>query len=152
LAGVIDSIFSGGVLVVVLAVMVIIMWFRQPAASERGLSGLGVPTPARLAAYEEIWRGEEGELWKWLEERVGMQAGLGMNDAAAKKRSKDRAARMAGQRLKKQQNGMSDREVDEAIKVTRQRLEALEEAVKRKKDQSSGGQVEADTGSEKNEL
>ncbi|KAK3060583.1 hypothetical protein LTS18_008220 [Coniosporium uncinatum] len=152
LAGVIDSIFSTGVLVFILAVMVVIMWYRQPAASERGLSGLGVPTPARLAAYEQIWGGEEGELWNWLEERVGMQAGLGLDDNTARKRSKDRAARMAGQRLKKQQDGMSDREVDEAIKVTRQRLEALEEAVKRKKDQSSASQGKVKTGSDKKEL
>ena len=30
-------------------------------------------TPERIAAYEEIWRREEGVLWDWLEERVGAE-------------------------------------------------------------------------------
>lgn len=71
--------------VIVVLLLLLISWFRSPssaaAATRGGLAGygiagsLGVPslaTPARIVAYEEMWRREESELWDWLEERVRM--------------------------------------------------------------------------------
>ena len=54
--------------------IILFNWIRTPSASSRkNLTHLDIPTPQRLAAYEEIWRKEESELWHWLEERVGVQ-------------------------------------------------------------------------------
>lgn len=83
----------------------------------------GVPSRARIAAYEDMWRAEEAELWRWLEERVGGErAWLGHEpvSSSAKKPLKifDRL------------DDMGEQEVGEAIRVTKEKLGVLEEALK----------------------
>ena len=86
-------------------------------------------TPHKLAAYEEMWRREESGLWNWLEDRVGLDA---FGDDVSAKESRhllsrnDMAAKVSNEQ-------MSDREVDEAIRVTEEKLSALKAAVDRKK-------------------
>ncbi|KAM0716532.1 hypothetical protein Q7P37_007977 [Cladosporium fusiforme] len=91
-------------------------------------------SPARAAAYEELWRREESELWDWLEDRVGLgddfHAPLS-GGAGAKDRQKVLSAREMGRRLESE--GMRAREVDDAIRVTEERLSALKGAVERAK-------------------
>lgn len=76
----------------------------------------------RHVAYDEIWRHEESELWNWLEDRVAMDrvhasvAG-GSEPRESKEMSKPK--------------DMKDREMDEAIRVTEQRLKALKSKVEK---------------------
>lgn len=84
--------------------------------------------PERAAAYEELWRREESELWDWLEDRVGLD---GIYAPKMDERQKVLSAREMGRRL--EDEGMRAREVDDAIRITEQRLEALKGAVERGK-------------------
>ncbi len=96
-------------------------------------------TPQRIAAYEEVWRKEESDLWDWLEERVGMQ-GIAYPDSSndqeiVAQARRQREATMKGKGLRKALADvkMSDREVDHAIKVTQEKLEVLKRTVDEKK-------------------
>ncbi|KAL8947988.1 MAG: hypothetical protein Q9222_005783 [Ikaeria aurantiellina] len=146
---------SANMVIAILALLLLISWFRNPR-SQRAGSQMGFATmtsPERMAAYEEIWRTEESELWKWLEERMGMQdskypvmAGhMSPSEVRAKRshhlRSQGFKARLAEERMK-------EREVEHAIRVTEEKLEALKAAVqtkkkKRKKDDDSTEEAEA---------
>jgi len=87
---------------------------------------MGISTPERLAAYEEIWKREESELWEWLEERVGMDR---LHDVAAGDR------KLVKNRLR--DDKMVGREVDHAIKVTEEKLRVLKSVVAKDKGKKS---------------
>lgn len=126
LLGPVAPLFSPTVVIIFLSITIFIMWWRRPTRVGSGLGYSGLPTPQRIAAYEEMWRTEESELWKWLEERVGIDgpapAFLSAGDGLNKQRAKDMEQRLVSE-------DMSERQMKEAIKVTRERLEALEVAV-----------------------
>ncbi|KAF2100954.1 hypothetical protein NA57DRAFT_74551 [Rhizodiscina lignyota] len=127
LGPVVDLVGGTRLLVGILCIMVFWMWIRQPAVpGDVGLFGAGRMSPARMAAYEEMWRREEGELWRWLESRVGSDGVGGAGDriweSLKEKERKDVAS------------DMREREVEEAIKVTKERLQVLEDVVRRRKD------------------
>ena len=94
-----------------------------------------------MAAYEEIWRREESSLWDWLEERIRLDVTFPSADdrdrdreavlQARKRREESLRAQRAATRLEGE--GMSAREVDEAIRVTEERLGRLKRAVQRKR-------------------
>ncbi len=117
---------------VLLAVLLTWLWMRPSA--QPGLAPMGMPgltTPARLAAYEDMWRGQESELWGWLEERVGAPVG------GEKTNRRDDAKRKEADRLlarKTQDEGLTDKQIREAIRVTEERLAALKEAVQKRRD------------------
>jgi len=135
LLGPIAPLISPTVIIALLSFTIFIMWWRSPGRSASRLGHSGLPTPQRIAAYEEMWRTEESELWKWLEERVGLDGpaptflgthgGEDRKDRLGKQRVKDMEQRLASEE-------MNERQMMEAIKVTRERLEALEEAVQKK--------------------
>jgi hypothetical protein len=114
-----------------LFILMTILWLRQAYFQPHASSGgRGVMmTPHKLAAYEEMWRREESGLWNWLEDRVGLDA---IGDDVSSKESRhllsrnDMAARVGNEQ-------MSDREVDEAIRVTEEKLSALKAAMEKKK-------------------
>ncbi|CZT11101.1 related to GRAM domain-containing protein 2 [Rhynchosporium graminicola] len=81
-------------------------------------------TPDRIAAYEEIWRREESELWQWLEDRVGLD---GLRDPG---QMPIEARTMEG-KLKDEK--MEEREIEDAIRVTEEKLRVLKEVVGKKK-------------------
>lgn len=81
-------------------------------------------TPDRIAAYEEIWRREESELWDWLEDRVGTDHLRDIGKMPLEQRE------MAG-RLK--DGKMEEREVDAAIRVTEEKLKVLKKSVEKQK-------------------
>ncbi|QDS74799.1 hypothetical protein FKW77_002170 [Venturia effusa] len=126
---------SPTVIIAFLSITIFIMWWRTPTRSGSGFGNSGLPTPQRIAAYEEMWRTEESELWKWLEERVGLDgpvptflsahSGDGRSDPLSRQRVKDMEQRLVSE-------DMSERQIREAIKITRERLEALEVAVLKK--------------------
>ncbi|KAF2277735.1 uncharacterized protein EI97DRAFT_431820 [Westerdykella ornata] len=94
-------------------------------------------TPAqRLAVYEQLWRAEEAELWKWMEERVALDR---VYDSMGTK-----IRQAADMQEKLVEEGMVNRQVDEAIKVTEQRLEALKLAVKREREREPKGPVKSE--------
>lgn len=84
--------------------------------------------PDRLAAYEEIWRREESELWEWLEERVGLDRLSEGTVLHARKRTVE--PRTLEEKLREER--MDEREIREAIKVTEEKLNVLKGVVDRK--------------------
>lgn len=127
-------------LIGVLFLMVIMPWMRGGAA--RGdlttISG-----PGRLAAYEEMWRKEESQLWEWLESRANIDAISYQKGASAidnertvqKQKQKQRQKVLKGRDVasKLREENMAEKEVEEAIRITRERLEVLEDVVREKK-------------------
>lgn len=131
LLGPVAALLSPTVIISILTLTIFIMWWRTPTRVGSGLGYSGLPTPQRIAAYEEMWRTEESELWKWLEERVGVDGptpallGAPDGDKFSKRRVKDMEQRLVSEE-------MGEKQMREAIKVTRERLEALEVAVLKK--------------------
>lgn len=94
----------------------------------------GYSTPERIAAYEEIWRREESALWDWLEDRVGLEGVYTPQVAnAAGQQERQKILQAKSMEKKLQGSGMSERQMDDAIRTTEVKLAALKEAVKRKK-------------------
>lgn len=130
-----------------LLITLLITWYRSPPVSHpRRLGFPGMTTPERIAAYEEIWRAEESDLWNWLEERVGMEGMAYPVNAiredpqeVRKKRERDIKAKGRGLRAKLADERMAEREIDEAIRTTEERLKVLKGVVERKKDGRAKG-------------
>ncbi|KAF2180697.1 hypothetical protein K469DRAFT_714269 [Zopfia rhizophila CBS 207.26] len=131
-ADILDSVLSTQVIMGVLIILLLwSLFFRSPVPSLSN-GQLSLSTAQRAAAYEEIWRTEESELWKWLEERVAMDR---VHGGAAEGWHKTQEAHGMQQRLVS--SDLNERQIDEAIRVTEKRLEALKGAVKREKERSS---------------
>ena len=121
-----------------LIIVILINWFRAPRTSTSSNSLAYVPTAQRIAAYEEIWRREERDLWDWLEERVGMQGvaypeSNDREEVVQARRQREQKLRSKGLRSKLEDLKMSERAVDHAIKVTEQKLAVLKRAVQERK-------------------
>ncbi len=121
------------VVIAVLTVLLLYTWISPPARSSAvGASYPGYSSPQRLAAYQELWRREESSLWNWLEDRAGLEnIYLPSGDASQKDRLKAGAASKLGKKLDDER--MSERQMDDAIRVTEERLAALKIAVGRRK-------------------
>ncbi|KAF4549252.1 Hypothetical protein D9617_22g065970 [Elsinoe fawcettii] len=127
LVGLLKPFFTPHIVIAVLFVLLMQSWWLN--LSPRGaveVGGFGGGSKQRMAAYEALWAREEAELWDWLEERVGLDAGI----TAVEGRQKVMQAKV-GKKLKDER--MRDREMNEAIRITEERLGALKEAVGRKK-------------------
>ncbi|KAK2786500.1 hypothetical protein FQN52_007806 [Onygenales sp. PD_12] len=141
---VLKPLWSGNVAVGIIAMLLVTIWFCAPPQSRLAPSGVGSPllsVPERIIAYEELWQREESELWNWLEERVGMD-GLAYpvadtipsgNLNAEKRRQKQqfKGERELEGRLRDEK--MTEREIEDAIRVTQQRLDILNQVVKKQK-------------------
>jgi hypothetical protein len=118
------SIVIGILLATVLALL-----FRSPPAGKH--VGHRLPSKYGSGYYENAWRGEEAELWNWIEERVGMWEAIrstpeGLYQGKAHKEKWTTKKKASGyDNLDK----LGEQEVMEAIKVTKQRLGRLEQAV-----------------------
>jgi len=136
------TIINSHMIIGFLLITLLITWYRSPTLPPS--SRLGFPsmtTPERIAAYEEIWRAEESDLWNWLEERVGMEgmaypANARREDPQElrKKRERDIKAKGRGLRARLADERMAEREIDEAIRTTEERLRVLKGVVGRKRD------------------
>lgn len=140
-----SPLFSAQSLVGLLLFLLIISWFRNSrlrnnTQNHNSYPGSAFSTPRRLAAYEEIWRGEESALWDWLEERIGMAEGFTFPVGADKGRGHQGGQRKATQeslpKVKKNKKDINDdissmdqREVEWAIDITEKRLGFLKEAI-----------------------
>lgn len=149
-ASMLTPLWSGNVVILIVGLLLYMMFFRTPTPSllshDVGCPGLSLPQ--RLAAYDEMWRREESELWNWLEDRVGMDGMVfpslhhRMPETHADRRSfrvnaadeRDLVARLRDEKI-------SDREMDHAIRTTRQRLETLEEIMNKRRAQPVPGDL-----------
>lgn len=135
-----SPIINPNMIIGLLLFIILVNWLRGPKVASSGSLGYpGMSTPQRIAAYEEIWRKEESDLWDWLEERIGMQ-GIAYPDSsndrevvAQARRQRETTLKGKGMRKALADVKMSDREVDHAIKVTEERLEVLKRAVDEKR-------------------
>lgn len=143
-ADILRPILSGNILYGVLVGLLISTWLRLGMNGPRS-GGVIVPGrgdlmgyanyPQRVAAYEEIWRREESDLWDWIEDRAGLDRlhGGGVDvtkPASGKKRGGEPEYRTAEEKLREEK--MNEREVQEAIRVTEERLKVLKAVVDRK--------------------
>ncbi|KAF2205243.1 hypothetical protein GQ43DRAFT_437158 [Delitschia confertaspora ATCC 74209] len=136
LADPLEALFSTQVLIGVLLFMIAwLYFFRIPSSPSLSNTQVSLSTPERLAAYEQIWRAEENELWQWLDERVAMDQTAGFGKAGEDAMSKQRQKREMANRLKDDPaaKSMNEREIDEAIRITQERLEGMKRAVLERK-------------------
>ena len=114
-----------GLLAIALLIMTF-LYLRSPSSvgsSRDSFAFSGLATPERLAAYDQLWRREESQLWEWLEDRLQLDEFR----VHAQVPSQD-------DRLLK---SMSDRQIDDAIRVTEERLQSLKGVVEHKKAESA---------------
>ncbi|KAI1767752.1 hypothetical protein GGR53DRAFT_480525 [Hypoxylon sp. FL1150] len=130
---IIKPVLTGNVVYGLLVGLLVATWFGfgfngQPRGAPYGrdLGFLGYPE--RAVAYEEIWRREESDLWDWLEERVGLQR---LNGEAMPVRKRVIEPRTVEEKLREER--MNVREVEEALRVTEEKLEVLKSIMDRKK-------------------
>ena len=120
------------VIIAVLTTLLLFTWINPPRRGGMSVGFPGYTSPERLAAYEEVWRREESSLWDWLDDRVGLDGiYVPSGDSQQKERQKVLAARNMGKKLDDRR--ASERQMDDAIRITEERLSALKEAVSRKK-------------------
>ncbi|KAI0160908.1 hypothetical protein GGR52DRAFT_582461 [Hypoxylon sp. FL1284] len=130
---IIRPVLTGNVVYGLLVGLLVATWFGfgfngQPRGTPYGrdLGFLGYPE--RAVAYEEIWRREESDLWDWLEERVGLHR---LNGEAMPVRKRVLEPRTVEEKLREER--MNEREVEEALRVTEEKLEVLKSMMDRKK-------------------
>ncbi|KAJ5908375.1 hypothetical protein N7495_001057 [Penicillium taxi] len=135
ITSILKPLLSGNVAIVLIVFLLYMAFFRAPSNQSMLSHEMGYPSstlPQRLAAYEEMWRREESELWNWLEDRVGMDGMViptlrQMPDPSARhKSSRFNAADQRDFVAQLREQKVSDREMNHAIRTTRQRLDILE--------------------------
>lgn len=131
---IIKPLATGNIVYGLLVGLLVTAWFgfgsnSRPVAAPfaPGIAGF-YGYPDRLAAYEEMWRREESELWEWLEERVGIDR-LHNGDLHSP-RKKVVESRTMDERLR--ENRMDEREIKEAIRITEEKLKVLKSVVDNK--------------------
>jgi hypothetical protein len=116
---------TGNMMFGLLVGLLVASWFGFGLLGSGGRVDVGwVGTPERIAAYEEIWRREESELWDWLEDRVGM-------DRVRESSQMGVESRVVKEKLKGERMGVRERE--EAIRVTEEKLRVLKGVVERER-------------------
>lgn len=134
---------SGNMLYALLVGLLVAAWFGygRQGSTRRGDVGMGWSSAERVAAYEEIWRREEGELWEWLEARIGVQGLDGINGLGIREASPD-VRKGIEKRL--EHETAAEEEVDEAIKVTEEKLRTLKSVVDKRKAKESADKAKAE--------
>jgi hypothetical protein len=129
ISSILGPLITSQVIIIVLGLLLAYTWLWSPRHSSN-ISHYGSTSPERLAAYEEIWRKEESALWDWLEDRVGLNDMYAPPSDRAE-RQKVLNARGMGRKLEGDDR-MTERQVNEAIRTTEEKLAALKDAVRRK--------------------
>jgi hypothetical protein len=140
--GVFNPLWNGNIAVFVICILLFMLWSRTPSQPYPLSSGVGphiFSVPERMVAYEEIWQKEESELWDWLEERARMD-GLAFPVADGSEHSDSKSNpqyhRIQSQKdleARLQHEKMTEREMEDAIRVTQQRLDVLRQVVENRK-------------------
>ncbi|KJZ79792.1 hypothetical protein HIM_00506 [Hirsutella minnesotensis 3608] len=128
LVDVVKPLLTGNVMYGLLVGLLVAMWFGFGSAPNKNPAAygpdVGFYSPYRLAAYEEMWRREESELWDWLEARIGPER-LGSESPAPRKGAPE--PRSFEEKLR--QGRIDEKEMEEAIRVTEEKLRVLKEVV-----------------------
>lgn len=134
-----QPLFSAQIIITILALLLAWTWLFPSRPRSAGV-GFAIDSPGRLAAYEELWRREESELWDWLEDRVGLSNGIPIGGSAEERneRQKVLGTKQMGRRLRN--HDLEEKQVEDAIRVTEERLSTLKAAVKKKKDAAAAAQ------------
>ncbi|EXJ75597.1 uncharacterized protein A1O5_00104 [Cladophialophora psammophila CBS 110553] len=140
------------VVVAILLIMVMWMWIRGPAGTTQ--LSLYKSQSERLAVYDSLWSREENEFWDWLESRANIDtvslretsprnfgrpdknensdtAKQRLTQRQRRKRSTSSARQDVEARIKEEK--INQREMEDAIKITKERLEILEKVMEKKK-------------------
>ncbi|BCR84874.1 GRAM and VASt domain-containing protein [Aspergillus chevalieri] len=141
---------SGNVAIAIIGILLFLLFFRTPfrstVPSSHDIGCPGYTLPQRLAAYEEMWRREESELWSWLEDRVGLEGALFPMVRPSVSPLRQKAQQLRAERelsAKMSDDKMTDREMDAAIRTTRERLDALEDILNKRKAHSIVEEVQS---------
>lgn len=122
--------FTGNVMYGLLVGLLVSTWFGFGWTPGRSVGPYGpggvITGPDRLAAYEEMWRREDSELWEWLEERIGLDR---LNAEGGNARKKAMSPRTAEEKLRAERMDVKD--VEEAMRVTEEKLKVLKDAMGR---------------------
>ncbi|KAK1836369.1 hypothetical protein QBC39DRAFT_337885 [Podospora conica] len=130
--GAIRPILTGNVVYGLLVGLLVASWFRSnrpvavPFGRELGYAGY----PQRMAAYEEMWRSEESDLWDWIEDRAGLDR-LGGEPLRTRRRV-GVEPRTVEEKLREEK--MDERELREAIGVTEAHLKVLKSVMEREQE------------------
>jgi hypothetical protein len=124
---ILEPVFSPQIIITFLGALLIYSWFFRGSSTAVGPNQWSMAQ--RQVAYDEIWRHEESELWKWLEDRVALDR---VHSSVAGGRLQHDGSEQAGL----QPESMEEREMDEAIKITEERLRVLKQKVQKDKGKS----------------
>lgn len=129
---ILKPILTGNIVYGLLVGLLVATWFGFGFTPSKSPQSFGpepsIYNPYRLAAYDEMWRREDSELWGWLEERVSLER-LSIEKSNARRREAD--PRTLEEKLREER--MDEREVQEAIRVTEEKLKVLREVMARSK-------------------
>ena len=138
LADIIQPILTGNVMYGLLVGLLVTTWFRVGMMPHKNAPSygneMGIYRPDRLAAYDEMWRREDSELWEWLEDRVGLDR---LNSDGPSARQKPVQPRTVEEKLRAART--DEREVEEAIRVTEEKLRVLKSVMDKKHKGSKAG-------------
>ncbi|KAF2821334.1 hypothetical protein CC86DRAFT_373690 [Ophiobolus disseminans] len=121
-ADILESVFTPQIIITLLGALLLYSWLFRGGSTAVGPNQW--TAAQRHIAYEEIWRHEESELWNWLEDRVALDR---VHSAVGSAKTKDDGNAQA--RL--QPKAMKEREMDEAIRITEERLKVLKDKVEK---------------------
>ncbi|KAI5865092.1 hypothetical protein GGS23DRAFT_408221 [Durotheca rogersii] len=130
---IIKPVLTGNVVYGLLVGLLVATWFGfgfngRPGGARYGHEMGFIGYPERAIAYEEIWRREESDLWDWLEDRVGLQR---LNEETIPVRKRVMEPQTVEEKLREER--MKEKEVEEAIKITEEKLQVLKSVMDRKK-------------------
>ena len=135
----IKPLLSTNVLFTILTVMVVWMWVRTPTSSSLSRTGAF----GSHAIYEDLWQREETELWDWLQHRAGVDGSIirdsirdqSLANKDAKHRSRERKKLLQSKNVQARlrEEKKSTKEMEEAIRVTQERLDALQKSLHQQK-------------------
>lgn len=136
---IIRPILTGNVVYGLLVGLLVASWFGFGFSPRQTAAGYGqnigfLANPDRIVAYEEIWRREESDLWDWLEERVGLRR---INEGAMPIPKRAVEPRTFEEKIREER--MNEREIEEAIRITEEKLQLLKVVHNRKKLESAHG-------------
>lgn len=137
ISSILGPIFTPQVIIGILVLLLAYNWLFSGRSSAKVAFPKG--REARMAAYEEIWRREESELWDWLEDRVGFENGVPVAQSGhGGTGARQQVLRSKNAERKIRDEKMEQKQVDDAIRVTEERLLALKDAVRRRKSTAPG--------------
>jgi hypothetical protein len=125
-ADILESIFTPQVIIFILGGLLMYTWLFRGSSAVAGPNQWS--SAQRQVAHEQIWRHEESDLWDWLEERVALDRVHSSVSEARLQSEMQSPVVVPG--------NMKEREMDEAIRTTEERLRVLKEAVARERGKS----------------